>query len=110
MVSYAFGVLMRLHRVDPSRDSGGEAVAEGRRAGRAGFTLVEMMLTIAIIGILSAIAIPMLISYQLCSKAAEGQMNIAAIQKAQEAYYAEYNVYVSAMPPNPTTVGATKAA
>jgi prepilin-type N-terminal cleavage/methylation domain-containing protein len=75
---------------------------------RSGFTLIELMLTLAIIGVLSAVAIPMLISYQLRSKAAEGVTNIAAIQKAVDAYYAEYSVYVSAMPATPAAVGPIK--
>jgi prepilin-type N-terminal cleavage/methylation domain-containing protein len=79
-----------------------------RRSSPAGFTLLELMLTLAIVGVLSAIAIPMMLSYQLRSKAAEGATNIAAIQKTIGAYYAEYNVYMSAVPPVPTTVGPTK--
>jgi type II secretory pathway pseudopilin PulG len=66
------------------------------------------MLTLAIIGVLSVIAIPMLISYQLRSKAAEGATNIAAIQKAVDVYYAEHSAYVSAMPPVPAAVGPTE--
>jgi len=93
---------------DPARNPVFGARVESGRTTRRGFTLIEMMLTIAIIGILSAIAIPMLISYQLRSKAAEGLTNIAAIQKGQEAYYAEFNVYVSAMPVVPAIAGPTK--
>jgi hypothetical protein len=51
---------------------------------------------------------PMLVSYQLRSKAAEGAIDVAAIQKAVEAHYAEYSVYVSARPATPAAVGPTK--
>jgi len=90
------------------RRASARTLRAGRRRSPAGFTLLELMLTLAIVGVLSAIAIPMLISYQLRSKAAEGATNIAAIQKAVDAYYAEYSVYVSAMPPTPATVGTMK--
>jgi prepilin-type N-terminal cleavage/methylation domain-containing protein len=93
------------------RSSPGRALAlrlagrRGRRGRRPGYTLIELMLTLALIGVLTTIAIPKLISYQLRSKAAEAATNIGAIQRSLEAYSAEHNVYVSAMPPTPTTVG-----
>ena len=96
---------MQLHHRGVGRARRLEIRVGGRRDG---FTLLELMLTLAIVGVLSAIAIPMLISYQLRSKAAEGATNIAAIQKAVEAYYAEYSVYASALPVTPAAVGALK--
>jgi type IV pilus assembly protein PilA len=67
---------------------------------REGFTLIELMIVVAIIGILAAIAIPNFIKFQLRSKAGESKVNLAAIRTAEESYFAEAGTYVD-MPPSP---------
>jgi len=65
---------------------------------REGFSLVELMVVVAIIAILAAIAVPQYKKYQLKAKTSEARMNIGAIRTAEEAYAAEEEKYVGCAP------------
>jgi len=65
-------------------------------ARKGGFTLIELMIVVAIIGILAAIAIPNFLRFQLKAKSSEGKTNLAAIRTAEQSYYSEFGNYVSA--------------
>lgn len=72
-----------------------------------GFTLIELMIVVAIIGILSALAVPAFTSYMMKTKAAEGPVLLGAIAAHQEAYYSEFGQYFDVLDTGtyPTTTG-----
>lgn len=64
-----------------------------RRHDRA-FTLIEMMITVAIVGILAAIAIPSFRIYQTRTRRSEATTNLSALGRALDSYHAEYNAFI----------------
>lgn len=63
------------------------------KTNKKGFTLIELMIVVAIIGILAAIAIPNFLNYQCKSKQSEAKQSLGTIAKNQEAYVSEFNKY-----------------
>ncbi len=76
---------------------------------RRAFTLIELMVVVAIIAILAAIAIPQYKNYQLKAKTSEARVNIGAIRTAEEAYAAENDEYLT-VDWNPSSVPGTTPA
>ncbi len=58
-----------------------------------GFTLIELMIVVAIIGILAAIAIPNFINFMSKSKRAEVKYNLEAIFKCEISWFGENNTF-----------------
>ena len=59
-----------------------------------GFTLIELMIVVAIIGILAAIAIPNFLQYQLKSRQSEAKTNLQAIKTSEVSFQAERGCYI----------------
>jgi type IV pilus assembly protein PilA len=60
-----------------------------------GFTLIELMIVVAIIGILAAIAIPNFLRYQAQSRQAEAKTNLGGIFVAETSYFGEQSRFGS---------------
>jgi prepilin-type N-terminal cleavage/methylation domain-containing protein len=63
------------------------------------FTLIELLIVVAIIAILAAIAIPNFLEAQVRSKVSRAKADLRSITTGLESYYTAYNHY----PPNPDT-------
>ena len=62
---------------------------------RNGFTLIELMIAVAIIGILAAVAIPNFMKFQARSKQSEAKTNLKALFTAEKAFKLEKDRYSS---------------
>lgn len=67
-----------------------------------GFTLIELMIAVAVVGILTAIALPSYLKYVQKSNRSEGLAMLADATARMERYYAQNNSYAAA---NPAAIG-----
>jgi len=63
------------------------------KTNKIGFTLIELMIVVAIIAFLAMVAIPNFLRYVSKAKRSEVYLNLGAIYTAQKAYWAEHNAY-----------------
>jgi prepilin-type N-terminal cleavage/methylation domain-containing protein len=64
-----------------------------RPRAREGFTIIELMIVVAIVGILAAVAVPAFTSYKMQARAGEASAFLAEIAQRQEAYRSEFGTY-----------------
>lgn len=64
-----------------------------RYTKNSGFTLIELMIVVAIIGILAAVAIPNYQKYQAKAKTSEAKVALNAMYTAEKTFYVEYSSY-----------------
>ncbi len=61
----------------------------------SGFTMIELMIVVAIIGFLSMLSIPSFLRFLSKAKRAEAYMNLGSLYVSQKAYWAENGTYSS---------------
>lgn len=78
-------------------------------AKQRGFTLLELMIAVAILGILASTAVTAFTRYQWRSKRSEAYANLESIRKVELAYRTEFGAFVGALPsPAVTTISGNK--
>jgi prepilin-type N-terminal cleavage/methylation domain-containing protein len=64
-----------------------------RKSNIKGFSLVELMVVVAIIGILAAVAIPNFQRFQRRSRQAEGKSTLGSIHQAETVFFQSYDMF-----------------
>lgn len=91
-----FLLSLKRRRVSPLRRKGGRVSSIRSIAdGQTGFTLIELMIVVAIIGILASLAIPNFMAYQKKAITSEAKVELGNIRTLETTYNAENITYGS---------------
>src|SRR5687768_2776512 len=75
-------------------------ISKLRKKAEQGFTLIELMIVVAIIGILAAVAIPAFMKYIKKSKTSEAREFVKKIYDGARSYWMDPNTPAGSMTPN----------
>jgi prepilin-type N-terminal cleavage/methylation domain-containing protein len=78
-----------------------------KASSSAGFTLIELMITVAIIGILASIATPLFLKYTYKARTAEASTNLGGIRTSMLAYFTSEDMYLNITTEPPVVGRAT---
>ncbi len=98
--------MIQKDRVNQKMESGRRRMHQGRRQG--GFTLIELMMVVAIMGLLAALAIPRFTSFQLNSKRSEAFSMVALLAKLQTEHFGVNGFYLDTAVAYPGAVPGTQ--
>lgn len=65
----------------------------GNKGRFLGFSLIELMITVSIVGILSAVTYPSYVDFVASTKRTEGQSELLRLANLEEQYYVDFRTY-----------------